>query len=110
LYFDVTNRNIRTFHYFSFATINHLLILLLISIQIKLLGSGSKWPKEQTKFLMYSRYARNLYNPKIKRIFEIAQADFEIFLFIHFYPLKLALGQRQKHFINKFLFIVFHFK
>ena len=32
--------------------------------------------------------ARNLYDPKIKRIFEIARADFEIILFIHFYPLK----------------------
>jgi hypothetical protein len=27
--------------------------------------------------------ARNLYDPKIKRIFEIARADFEIILFIH---------------------------
>ena len=38
--------------------------------------------------LMHSRYARNLYNLKIKRIFEIAKADFEKIIFIHFYPLK----------------------
>ena len=50
---------------------------------------------------MHSRYARNLYDPKIKRIFEIAQALFEIILFIHFYPLKQALGQSQKQFMKK---------
>jgi hypothetical protein len=33
---------------------------------------------------MHSRYARNLYDPKIKRIFEIAWALFEIILFIRF--------------------------
>ena len=36
-------------------------------------------------------HARNLYDHKMRRIFEIAQADFEIILFIHFYPLKQAL-------------------
>ena len=51
---------------------------------------------------MHSRYARNLYDPKIKIIFEIVRADFEIILFIHFYPLKQALGWSQKHFMNKF--------
>ena len=32
---------------------------------------------------MHSRYARNFYTPKIERVFEIAQANFEIILFIH---------------------------
>ena len=50
-----------------------------------------------------SRYARNLYERKIKRIFEIARADFEIILFIHFHPLKKALGQSQRHFLKNFL-------
>ena len=40
---------------------------------------------------MHSRYARNVYNSKIKIIFEIAQADFEIILFIHLNQIK------QKH-------------
>ena len=33
--------------------------------------------------MMHSRYARNLYDPKIEIIFEIERADFEIILFIH---------------------------
>jgi hypothetical protein len=33
---------------------------------------------------MHSRYARNLYDSKIKRIFEIPWALFEIILFIRF--------------------------
>ena len=37
---------------------------------------------------MHSRYARNLYKSKIKRMFEIVQADFETILFIYFNPLK----------------------
>ena len=51
-------------------------------------GSGSEWPKDQAYFMMHSRYTRNLYNPKMKIIFEIVLADFEIILFIHFYPHK----------------------
>ena len=50
---------------------------------ITLLRSGSEWPKDQAQLLMHSRYARNLYDSKIKRVFEIALADFEIILFIH---------------------------
>ena len=50
--------------------------------------SGSAWPFDQAYLLMHSRYARNLYDPKIKRIFEIAHVDFEIIIFIHFYPYK----------------------
>ena len=49
---------------------------------------------------MGSRYARNLYNPKIKRLFEIGPANFEVILFIHFYPLKKALGWSQRHFLK----------
>jgi hypothetical protein len=52
---------------------------------------------------MHSRHARNLYNPKIKIIFEIAWTLFEIILFIHFYPLKQALGRSQKHFIKNII-------
>ena len=52
---------------------------------------------------MGSRYARNLYDPKIKRIFEIARAHFEKILFIHFYPLKKALGRSQRHFLKKIM-------
>ena len=52
---------------------------------------------------MGSRYARNLNDPKIRRIFEITCANFEINLFIHFYPLKKALGQRQRHFLKNFM-------
>ena len=37
-------------------------------------------------------YARKLYDPKMKRIFEIAQANFEKILFIHFYPHKHVRG------------------
>jgi hypothetical protein len=51
---------------------------------------------------MHSRHARNLYDYKLKIIFEIAWALFEIILFIHFYLLKKALGLSQKHFNNKF--------
>ena len=42
-----------------------------------------------------------IYNPKLKRIFEIARADFEKILFIHFYP--LGLGQSQRHFLKNFM-------
>ena len=52
---------------------------------------------------MHSRYARNLYNFKIIRIFEIAWTLFSIILFIHFYPLKNAPGQSQKHFMKFFI-------
>ena len=48
-----------------------------------LLGSGSEWPKDRAYLLMQSRYARNLYKRKMKRIFEITSAHFEIILFIH---------------------------
>ena len=51
--------------------------------------------------MMHSRHARNLCDPKIKRIFEIVWMLFEIILFIYFYPLKLALGRSQKHFMKK---------
>ena len=37
-----------------------------------LLGSGSEWPKDQALLLTHSRHARNLFDPKIKRFFEIA--------------------------------------
>ena len=52
---------------------------------------------------MHSRHARNLYDSKIKRIFEIVWTLFEIILFIHFYPLKKAPGQSQKHFMKIFI-------
>ena len=41
---------------------------------------------------MHSRHARNLFDPKIKIIFEIAWALFEIILFIHL---------NKKHFMKK---------
>ena len=44
--------------------------------------------KDKPFLLMQSRHARKLYDPKIKRIFEIAWTLFKIILFIHFYPLK----------------------
>ena len=47
------------------------------------------------------QYAKSFYNPPKKRIFEIAQAEFEIILLILFYPLN-ALGRSQRHFMNKF--------
>ena len=46
---------------------------------------------------------RNLYDSKIKIIFEIAWTLFEKILFIHFYPLKKAPGQSQKHFMKNFM-------
>jgi hypothetical protein len=52
---------------------------------------------------MHSRHARNLYDSKIKIIFEIAWKLFEITRFIHFYPLKKAPGQSQKHFMKNFI-------
>ena len=49
-----------------------------------LLGCQFEWPKDKPFLLMHSRHARNyLYDPKIKRIFEIVWDDFEIILFIH---------------------------
>ena len=60
------------------------------------LRSGSEWPKKPG---VTSRYARNLYNPKIKIIF---RADFEIILFIHYYLLKKSLGRNQRHFMDEF--------
>ena len=51
---------------------------------------------------MHSRYARNLYNPKIEIIFGIARTNFEITLFIHFYPPKSAIWRSKGHFTDKF--------
>ena len=48
----------------------------------------SEWPKEKSFLLMHSRHTRNLYDPKIQIIFEIAP--------------KKALGRGQRHFMNKF--------
>ena len=58
--------------------------------------------KDQKPFLlMHSRHARNLYNSKIKMIFEIAWTLFEIILFIHFYSLNKHLdGARSTLNIN----------
>jgi hypothetical protein len=44
---------------------------------LTLLRSGSEWPFDQAQLLTYSRYARKLYHPKMKRIFEITQAGVE---------------------------------
>ena len=41
-------------------------------------------------------YFRDLYDPKIKRIFEIMQAGYKIILLLHFYPPKKALGSFQR--------------
>ena len=41
---------------------------------------------------MHSRYARNLYGPKIEIIFEISGANFEIILFLHFNPNLSSVG------------------
>ena len=47
----------------------------------------SIWMTKRKLFLlMHSRHARNLYDPKMKIIFEIMRADFEKILSIHFYP------------------------
>ena len=35
-----------------------------------LLGCQSEWPKDKSFLLMHSRHSRNLYDPKIKRIFD----------------------------------------
>ena len=42
-----------------------------------------------------SRYARNLSNPIIKRISEIARADFEIILFIHYCIINKQLDAKK---------------
>ena len=63
-----------------------------------LLVCHSEWPIDKPFLLMHSRYARNLYNSKIKRIFEIAWTLSETILFVHFYPLRKAPGQSQKHY------------
>ena len=60
----------------------------LIAVHCTLIISQYEWSKDKPFLLMHSRHARNLYEPKIKRIFEIAWTLFEIILFIHFYPLK----------------------
>ena len=64
-----------------------------------LLVCQSEWPRDKPFLLMHSRHARNFYNPKIKRIFEIAWTLFEIILFIHFYLL-LFIGRSHKHVMN----------
>ena len=68
-----------------------------------------------------SRYARNLFGSKIKRSFEIMWALFEMILFIHFYPPKLADGRSQRHFMknlhkillfttsNEYILTIFYF-
>ena len=61
-----------------------------------LLVCHSEWPKDKPFLLMHSRHARNLYDSKIKIIFETVWTLFKIILFIHFYPLKKAPGQSQK--------------
>ena len=61
----------------------------------------SEWPKDKPFLLMHSRLAKNLWDPKMKRIFEIAWSLFEIILFIHFYPLKQALGRSEEHSLKK---------
>ena len=62
-----------------------------LSFFLTLLGSKSEWPKDQPVLLMHSRHARNLYDPKIKRIFEIAWTLFEIILLITFIHLNKHL-------------------
>jgi hypothetical protein len=65
------------------ATHTTLALTLFVSSSFTLLGSHSEWPKDKPFLLMHSRHATNLYNPKIKIIFEIAWMLFEITLFIH---------------------------
>ena len=62
----------------------------------------SEWPKDKPFLLVHSRHARNLYNSKRKRIFEIAWTLFEIIPFFHFYPIKKALARSQRPFIKNF--------
>ena len=69
--------------------------------RVTLLVCHSEWPKDKPFLLMHSRDGKNWYDSKIKRIFEIMWTHFEIILFIHFYLLKKAPGQSQKHFIKK---------
>ena len=48
------------------------------TLLLTLLTSGSEWPFDQALVLKHSRYARKLYDHKIKIIFEISQVHFEI--------------------------------
>ena len=65
-----------------------------------LLWCQSEWPNNKPFLLMHSRHARVLYDSMIF-FFDIRWTLFEIilFLFIHFYPLKQALGRIQKQFM-----------
>ena len=58
-------------------------IFFVCIMQLTLHVCQSEWPKDKPFLLMHSRHARNLYNSKIKIIFEIAWTLFEIILFIH---------------------------
>ena len=59
-------------------------LLVLCILYVTLLISQSEWPNDKPFLLMHSRHARNSYNPKIRRIFEIAWSFFEIFPSIRF--------------------------
>ena len=87
----------RCSHYLKVFLLSFLSIMTTCFAET-LLGCQSEWPKYNPFLLMHSRCARNLYNSKIKTIFEISSTFFEIILFIH---LNKALGWSQKHFMKK---------
>ena len=82
--------------------------MTLFNGSVTLLGCQLEWPKDKLFLLMHSRHARNLYDPKIKIIFEIAWTLFEIILFIHLNKhldgAKITLWKKLKW------TIVYHFK
>jgi len=57
-------------------------------ISVHTAGMSIWMTKRKPFLLMHSRHARNLYDCKMKIMFEIAWTLFETILFIHFYPLK----------------------
>ena len=66
--------------------------------------SQSECPKDKPFLLTHSRHARNSYDPKLKRIFQIPWSFFEIFPFIRFgiawtgrINLKIVLGYDIKY-------------
>ena len=92
-------RNIRTQMYALYEVIFHVSVVwdkwnyfetnetiswAILTYCAILLGSQSKWSKDKPFLLMHSRHARNSYNLKLKRIFQIAWSFFEIFPFIRF--------------------------
>ena len=66
----------------------------------RMLGSWSKWPKDQALLIQQSRHSRHSKEPKTVNYFHFLWSEMEIIPSIHFYPLGQVLGHSERHFMN----------